>query len=105
MFLLLKSITSTDHKHIAKLYFIFGFFSAISGMILSLFIRIQLSQPGSPFLEDNYQLYNVIVTLHAILMIFFFVMPTLIGGFGNFFVPIMLGLPEVAFPRLNALSF
>ena len=83
----------------------FGFFSALVGSILSLLIRIQLTYPGSVLVGENYQAYNVIITMHAMLMIFMFVMPVLIGGFGNFIVPLHLGIPDVAFPRVNALSF
>jgi cytochrome c oxidase subunit 1 len=49
----------------------------------SIFIRFELSLPGSPFFEGNYQLYNVVITAHAFIMIFFLVMPVLMGGFGN----------------------
>ena len=106
----INSLGTTNHRTIGQLYILFGGFSALIGTLLSLAIRYQLLVSGSAsdFSNLSYfnpSVYNTIVTMHGILMIFMFVMPVLIGGFGNFFVPVMLGAPEMAFPRLNNLSF
>lgn len=97
---------TTSHKDIGTLYLIIAGISGIIGTILSLLIRIELKFGGSAgFLGGNTQLYHALVTAHAIVMIFFTVMPALIGGFGNWFIPTMLGVSDMAYPRLNNFAF
>src|SRR5437762_13564206 len=75
---------STNHKDIGIMYLVFACIAGLIGTAFSILIRIQLAHPGGALFGDNYQFYNVVLTAHAFIMVFFLVMPALIGGFGNF---------------------
>jgi cytochrome c oxidase subunit I len=95
-------LTTTDHKKIGLLYLYTTFLFFILGGVEALVMRLQLAQPDNTLVDP--EVYNGLVTMHGSTMIFLFIVPVL-AGFGNYMVPLMIGARDMAFPRLNALSY
>merc|ERR1711915_190393 len=101
----LSLLKNCNHKRLGIYYLLSAFIFGISGTLVSVLIRIELYSSGNRIISpENQNFYNVSITLHGLLMIFFLVMPSLFGGFGNYFAPIFQGSPEVVYPRANNLS-
>src|SRR3979411_2695816 len=95
-------ITTTDHKRIGIMYLVTTFVFFGLGGIEALLMRLQLGAPNNTLISNQH--YNQLLTLHGTTMIFLFVVPVF-AGFANYFVPLMIGARDMAFPRLNALSY
>jgi cytochrome c oxidase subunit I len=111
-------VFSTDHKMIGRQFLFLGLFMLIIGGLLAMMMRWELAWPETavplmgwvpePYMYGGIlppQTYNAFFTMHATIMIFFVVMPIMVGGFGNFLIPLMIGADDMAFPKLNMLSF
>ncbi|MBL23173.1 MAG: cytochrome c oxidase subunit I, partial [Rhodospirillaceae bacterium] len=105
-----RFVYSTNHKDIGSMYLIFSIVAGLIGGAFSVYMRLELQDPGVQFMtnEDGSpdgHLWNMFITAHGLIMVFFVVMPAVIGGFGNWIVPLMIGAPDMAFPRMNNISF
>jgi len=101
---ILSWVLSTDHKRIGVMYLVSQLAFFLVGVGLGFVMRLEMLTPG-PTVISNPAVYNAIFTVHGVIMIFLFVIPGLIASFGNFFLPIMIGAKDVAFPFLNLLSW
>lgn len=96
-------VYTLDHKRIGVLYLATTLFFFLVGGVFALLIRIKLMYPGQEIFSNH--VYNVLFTLHGSVMIFLFIIPAIPSGLGNFFIPLLIGARDVAFPRLNLASY
>src|SRR3954468_8110553 len=99
---IIKVITTTDHKVIGKLYLATSFAWFLAAGLMALLMRSELANPGMQFVND--EVYNQLFTMHGTIMLLLFATP-LFFGFGNAIMPLQIGAPDVAFPRLNMFSY
>ena len=100
---ILSWILTTDHKRIGIMYLVsISTFFLIAG-VAALLMRLELISPGKTIVDAH--AYNVLFTFHGSVMVFFFIVPGLAASFGNFLIPLMIGAPDVAFPKLNLGSY
>ena len=104
-FLLKKYFYTINHKKLGLYYFYFALWTGCSGALLATMIRLEMAYPGSPFFKGDSLKYLQVMTAHALIMIFFVVVPIFFGGFANFLLPYHVGSKDVAFPRLNSIGF
>ncbi len=104
-FILKKWFYTINHKRLGILYFLYTLISAMMGSYLATCIRLEMAFPGSPFFNGDSLKYLQVITAHALIMIFFVVVPIFFGGFANYFLPYHVGSKDVAYPRLNNMGF